>query len=146
MPPRAQRHALIRDIVSRRPIHSQEELLSALRRVAVGVVQSTLSRDLAALNLRKSQGRYVVADTSTVPDRVDLSPAVRGWAACGPHLIVVRTTPGQAQAVALAIDEAADPGIAGTVAGDDTLFIATRNKSLQSAAQDRLARWFGERQ
>ena len=68
---------------------------------------------------------------------------VHGFAACGPHLIVLRTDTGQAQSVAVAIDERADGSIAGTVAGDDTLLVATKNKKTQTVALRRLEQWFG---
>ena len=51
---------------------------------------------------------------------------------CGPHMIVLRTAIGQAQAVAVEIDGHADRSIAGTIAGDDTIFIATHNSKQQS--------------
>ena len=138
------RLTLIREITESGDIRNQKDLLDALARRKVRVDQSTLSRDLSLLNVRKRGGRYAVQKNPISSDRIDLSPAVEGWVPCGPHLIVVHTTTGQAQAVAFAIDQKNDPAVAGTLAGDDTLFVATRNRQQQAVAVRRMAQWFGE--
>ena len=125
---------------------TQAELRSALRRDGVRVDQSTLSRDLAELGSRKFAGRYQPAEPPPPADKLDLAPAVRGFVACGPHLTVVKTDLGQAQAVAVAIDAAGEPAIVATLAGDDAIFVATRNRRTQVIALRRLAEWFGEKQ
>ena len=107
-------------------------------------IESTLSRDLAELSIRKIDGRYRIADPRERPEPSrTLADAVAGWQACGPNLIVVHTAIGQAQALGVAIDRADEPSIAGTLAGDDTLFLATTSGQQQVIALRRLERWFG---
>jgi transcriptional regulator of arginine metabolism len=126
---------------------TQAQLRSLLRRRGHRVDQSTLSRDLAELGIRKSGGRYVAAveETASSNGQAALAGAVRDWVPCGPHLIVVFTTTGQAQPVAVAIDRAIEPAILATLAGDDTIFLATRNRRQQAVAMRRLEQWFGVR-
>jgi len=144
---REKRQQRIRALVQSSVIGTQQEMLRALENGDIRVDQSTLSRDLAELGVRKVGGRYVLSNGQgeTAPPQVDYSGAVLGFVPCGPNLIVVRTAVGQAQPVALAIDAAADPAIAGTLAGDDTIFLATRNSRSQTVALRRLASWFGEK-
>ena len=143
---RAEREQTIRAILQRRAIATQEELRAVLRRRGLRVDQSTLSRDLAELGARKIGGRYrVLNGDGHQPPPVDYGAIVRGFSACGPHLIVVRTTVGQAQPVALVIDAKGDPTIVATLAGDDTIFVATRNRKSQAVALRRLETWFGEK-
>ncbi|HRX86202.1 MAG TPA: arginine repressor [Phycisphaerae bacterium] len=137
-------------IVRTRPVATQFELLAALHRKGVAVNQATLSRDLAEVGIRKTGGRYVVPEeTEPAADEPhSASPfaaAVRRFTCCGPHMIVLRTEVGQAQAVAVAIDRANDPAFAGTLAGDDTIFVATKNRRTQTVALRRLRHWFGEK-
>lgn len=141
-----QRQALIRRLVRRQAIASQQELRAALRAAHCDADQPTVSRDLAELGIRKIAGRYRQNGTHSEPaGAVDLASAVRGFVVCGPHLIVVRTETGQAQPVAVVIDSHGDPSITATLAGDDTIFVATRNRRTQTVALRRLATWFGEK-
>jgi transcriptional regulator of arginine metabolism len=142
---RPQRLETLRDLVTRRDFRNQRQLQQALGVVGIKVNQSTLSRDLAELSIRKSNGRYRI-DASrerSEPSRT-LASAVHGWSACGPHLLVVRTSIGQAQAVGVAIDQADEASIAGTLAGDDTVFVATTSATDQKTAIRRLTSWFGD--
>jgi transcriptional regulator of arginine metabolism len=138
------RQTTIRQLVNAGRVATQQDLLRALRKRRMPVDQSTLSRDLAELGVRKAGGRYVAAET-TVAERetIDYSAVVGTITACGPHLIVVTTQTGQAQPVAVVIDGAADPSIAGTIAGDDTIFVATKSRRTQAVALRRLEQWFG---
>ncbi len=138
------RQAAIREIVAAGGVATQAALRAALRRRGLRVDQSTLSRDLAELNVRKRGGVYVLPPAETPrPAEPDLRGAVRALHVCGPHLIVVHTTIGQAQPVAVAIDARQDPAILATLAGDDTIFVATRNRRSQALALRRLETWFG---
>ena len=140
------RQKRIRELVRTRSIGGQAQLLQVLRKERLPVNQSTLSRDLAELGIRKIDGRYEMAASDAGSSRhFDLSPAVRNWTTCGPHLVVIRTRTGQAQAVGVAIDAAEDPAIAATLAGDDTLFLATAGRRQQAVALRRLTTWFGEK-
>jgi transcriptional regulator of arginine metabolism len=90
--------------------------------------QSTLSRHLKRLSIQKVSGRYQRVE----PGPVEPTQAIRVVEA-PPNLLVLKTSPGYAQVVAVMVDRAPDiPGLAGTVAGDDTVFIAVRDPSLLS--------------
>lgn len=84
-----------------------------------------------------------MAERAVAGTAIDYTSVVRRVESCGPHLIVVRTAVGQAQPVAIAIDAADEASIAGTVAGDDTILVATRNRRSQVVALRRFEQWFG---
>ena len=146
---KTQRQALVRQLVESDGAVTQRELRSALRKEGFRVDQSTLSRDLAELGIRKAGGKYVptpVNETAANPTEavaVNLAAAVKSYTPCGPHMIVVRTAIGQAQPVSVAIDVKEDPSIVATLAGDDAIFVATRNRRTQVVALRRLEQWFG---
>jgi transcriptional regulator of arginine metabolism len=98
--------------------------------------QSSVSRDLRELGVAKRGDRYVLPEESApvLDDFSTVSRFVRGIRPAGPNLIVVRTTAGAAQSVAIVLDRADWPEAAGTLSGDDTIFVATAN----AAAQRRL--------
>jgi transcriptional regulator of arginine metabolism len=143
---RIERHDAILALVRDEAVSTQTELAEALRRRGHEVVQTTVSRDVAELGLvkvRAPSGRLVYAPPGT-PDadrlRV-LGLAVRRFArsseAAGP-LVVVRTPPGCANALAQAIDASGHRAIAGTVAGDDTVFVAVREGFEPAELRDEL--------
>jgi transcriptional regulator of arginine metabolism len=138
------RQAAIKRLARAGRVSTQQELLEALRKKRLPVDQSTLSRDLSEIGVRKVGGRYLLLETSAAgAGRPDYSPVVHGLMTCGPNLIVVSTDAGLAQPVAVAIDQAADSSIVGTLAGDDTIFVATKNRRTQNVALRRLEQWFG---
>jgi len=128
------RQAILR-LVRDRAISTQAELAEALREEGHDVVQTTVSRDVHDLGLTKVRapsGRLVYAAAgSDDADRLRaIGVAMRRYATCveqaGP-LVVVTTPSGYANALAQAIDEGGHPGIAGTIAGDNTIFLAPRD-------------------
>ncbi|HYI75793.1 MAG TPA: arginine repressor [Gaiellaceae bacterium] len=132
---RHDRQSVILELVRERALSTQAEVASALRDNGYDVVQTTVSRDIADLGLvkvRAPSGRLVYAPPgSTDGDRIRaLAAAMRRYAlsveAAG-TLIVVTTPSGYASALAQAMDEAAHPSIAGTIAGDNTIFVAARD-------------------
>lgn len=145
MPAKQDRLDAIRELIESNTVSSQRALLKALRRRGLRVTQSTLSRDLVELGIVKRAGRYVVQDAPAQdPQAIDYSKVVLDIVPCGPHLAVVKTVVGQAQPVAVRIDEADDAAIVATLAGDDVVFVATRNRQGQVVALRRLHSWFGE--
>ena len=131
---RMARERAILEIVATHPVATQGELARELGRRGAAVTQATVSRDIAQLGLvkvRGESGKLVYARPgASDPDRVgELTAALRRWVvaleAAG-ALVVVRTPPGCANAVGIALDEAALPEIAGCIAGDDTIFLAVR--------------------
>ena len=126
---------LLRDGLVRR----QEDLVRLLKKEGHEVTQSSISRDLRDLGVSKAAGRYVLPSdeaTRANDDFGTLAQFVRGLKRAGPSITVIRTTIGAAQSVAVAIDKAEWPEVAGTISGDDTIFIATAN----DRAQDELVR------
>ena len=128
------RQRAIRDLVALRPIRTQQELAAALRERGFRTTQATISRDVAELGLVKAtrEGtqayalprRLVEAETSG-EDRLrallrDLPIELREAGL----LLIVRTLPGSAHAIAAALDRARWPEVAGSIAGDDTVFVA----------------------
>ena len=132
---RRDRHARILELVREQAISTQGELADALREDGFDVVQTTVSRDLADLGLvkvRAPSGRLVYASPgASDADRLRaLGSAMRryalGVAAAGP-LLVITTPSGYASTLGQALDEAAHPAIAGTIAGDNTIFVAVHD-------------------
>jgi len=122
-------------------VRRQEDLVRLLKKEGHEVTQSSVSRDLRDLRVSKAGGRYVVpADdpTRTNDNFGMLSQFVRGLRRAGPSITVLRTTIGAAQSVAVAIDKAEWPEVAGTISGDDTIFIATANARAQDELVHRL--------
>jgi transcriptional regulator of arginine metabolism len=123
------RQQAILALVAERPVRTQTELARLLARRGHRVDQATLSRDLRALGVAKVAAdggapRYrVVAEP--VPAR-RAAPLIRAVEPVG-NLVVVRTAPGDAPRVGLALDRRHDPAVAGTVAGDDTLLVVVRD-------------------
>jgi transcriptional regulator of arginine metabolism len=144
---RRERQNAILELVRERALSTQAEVASALKESGFDVVQTTVSRDIADLGLvkvRAPSGRLVYAPPGTSDgDRLRaLGAAMRRYAitveAAGP-LVVVTTPSGYANALAQAIDEAAHPGIAGTIAGDNTIFVATRDAAASAALEAELS-------
>lgn len=146
MPLKARRLTAIRELVESGSVATQAQMRKALKARGLAVDQSTLSRDLLELGIRKLGGKYVV-DSSPADSaaEVDLSAAVTSFLTCGPHQIVLRTTTGQAQGVSIEIDRRAEPTIVATLAGDDTILVLTKNRKAQAVALRRLAQWFGDK-
>lgn len=146
-----ERHQLIQKVLRARRIATQQELVDALRAEGVDATQATLSRDLAELGvLRVSRPEGAVYELEPVNAQASPLLAELGdnvlWAADNDALVVLRTRPGMASAVALAIDNARLPGCLGTLAGDDTLFAtparAVSPRKLLHQIQDLFGREF----
>lgn len=162
MSERTERHEVLRRIVASEEVETQSRMMEALAEEGLEVHQSTLSRDLRELGIRKRGGRYrptdpppVGGDVSTTPSRAatvgretrggrPTMPVVHDVIPCGPNLITVRAGTGQAQLLGVLLDEREDPAIAGTIAGDDTVLVITRGRPEQRAALALLEAWFGE--
>ena len=127
---RESRQREILAILDSHRVTSQGELVERLRERGMAATQSSVSRDLRDLGVGWIGGRY--ARPAEREDRNDRDPGVaevahflRGVKAAGPHLAVVFTMAGAAQAVGIALDRAGWPELVGTMAGDDTVFVAT---------------------
>jgi len=144
---RRERQTAILALVRDQALSTQAEVAAALKEAGFEVVQTTVSRDIADLGLvkvRAPSGRLVYAPPGTSDsDRLRaLGAAMRRYAlaAEAAGTLVVLTTPsGYANALAQAIDEAAHPGVAGTVAGDNTIFVAARDGTRAAMLRDELS-------
>jgi transcriptional regulator of arginine metabolism len=116
-------------LIQAKPIGTQQELRAYLERAGVPATQSSVSRDLEELGIVKHRGHYTVprSDGATTRGLLSLDTS-------GENLVVARTEPGLASAVAVDIDAAALPDIVGTLAGEDTIFIAVRDSKSQKSA------------
>jgi transcriptional regulator of arginine metabolism len=110
---KAQRHSAILQLVNGGSVHTQHEIASALARRGVRATQATISRDIQELGLVRSGAGYR-SSTALVRELVLSVELVS-------PLAVIKTPPGTANLVARAVDEAGLEGVAGTVAGDDTI-------------------------
>jgi transcriptional regulator of arginine metabolism len=143
---RHQRQQAILELVSERALSTQAEVAAALSDAGFDVVQTTVSRDLAELGLvkvRAPSGRLVYAPpgASDADRQRALDAALRRYAVgveAAVALLVVTTPSGYANALAQAVDEAGHPAIAGTVAGDNTIFVAVRDGISASTLRDEL--------
>lgn len=127
----ARRNALAA-IIRAEPVASQDQLSNRLREAGYDVTQATVSRDLEALGAIRSKRdghlTYLLPGDAAGEQR-GLDRILGEWglsAEIAGNLVVMRTRPGSAHVVAAALDNAALEAIAGTIAGDDTLFIAVR--------------------
>lgn len=134
---RKQRLLRILELISTRRIHTQEELVEALATDGWDVTQSSVSRDIAALGLVKVDGVYhrplPDAMQGVDPDELRIREGVLSVEAAGDVLVVIRTPAGEANRVAAALDRLRWSSVIGTIAGDDTLFIATKDRAAQRA-------------
>jgi transcriptional regulator of arginine metabolism len=128
---KARRQAIIRDVVQREPIRSQEQLRRRIKAEGFDVTQATLSRDIREIGLVKggSDGAYkapaqVVATPGSATSM--LHRAVGEYLTRVDRvqqLVLLRTGPGQAQPLAVALDGARLPDVVGTIAGEDTVLV-----------------------
>ena len=128
---KGQRHRAILDVVNRDSVHTQQEIAEALARRGLHATQATISRDIQELGLVRSGHGYRSA-AALVRELVLSVELVEPMA-------VIKTPPGTANLVARRIDEAALPGVAGTVAGDDTIIAVLRQRGAGKALKELLA-------
>jgi transcriptional regulator of arginine metabolism len=155
---RTARHRRIVDILNRQPVRSQSQLAKLLADDGLSVTQATLSRDLdelGAVKIRNTGGELIYAVPSEGGDRTPKVPlgesASEGRMArlaaellisaeASANLVVLRTPPGAAQFFASAIDAAELHEIIGTIAGDDTLLLISREPDGGQALADHMLR------
>jgi transcriptional regulator of arginine metabolism len=141
---KARRQSAILDVIAHQAVRSQEQLRHQLVSLGFDVTQATLSRDIKELGLlkRSADGAYQPSAADGVPPGSTLDALGRAAAdyllniEAVQHMVVVKTGTGEAQILAVAIDRARLPEVAGTLAGDDTILIIARDpKSAQAVVQ-----------
>lgn len=116
-------------LINKGDVGDQTTLLERLRANGYDITQPTLSRRLKRLNIRKQRGRYCYVERPNVT-----APDFR-LIAVSPNLVVLRTHPGFAQALAVKLDSENVAGVAGTIAGDDTVLIMTLEEDLEALCE-----------
>src|SRR6476661_5007113 len=134
--PKAERQRLIASVVGRRRVGSQHELQGALKRAGCEVTQATISRDIRELGLEKTRDvlgrpRYVLPERGS---RSDPRESLRAMLAQfgvrvvqAQNIVVVQSELGSAPAIARALDRVEHAKVVGTLAGDDTCLVITRD-------------------
>jgi len=145
------RQQQIRDLIGTRPIRTQQELAAALRDRGFRATQATVSRDVAEMGLVKIGGdngerAYALPMRAGQPETSaderlamilrDLPINIRPAGL----MLILRATPGSAHAIAAALDRTGWPEVAGSIAGDDTVFVACADKPSLDRLQKRLQR------
>jgi len=131
---KSQRHAAIMETIQKQSVHTQEELLERLVSQGFETTQATISRDIKDLKIVKvadADGSYRYS-VSTSEDgsfasklKTIFTEAVYN-ADCAGNIVVLKTYAGMGNAAGAAVDSMKMPGVVGTLAGDDTLFIVAR--------------------
>ena len=135
---KTKRQQKIISLIQARRIGTQQELTALLERAGFVATQSSISRDLLELGVVKHNGHY------TLPRATEGAAArgLLGLDAAGDSLVVARCEPGLASAVAVQIDRAGIDEIVGTLAGEDTVFIAVHERKAQRAVMKKVLELF----
>ena len=137
---REQRQAAILKLIDARQIGRQEELAELLEKKGFSVTQSSVSRDLLDLGIIKAHGHYALPKKT----RNGVAFGLLNLDTAGENLIVAKCESGLASAVAVRVDDANIAEIVGTIAGDDTIFIAVKDKSEQKTVIKKIWEIFEE--
>lgn len=149
---RRRREQAILEITANHVVHTQSELVGALRERGIEVTQSTVSRDIKRLGLVKvptPEGGYryappeIMGDTSPAAQE-ELHEAFEEFVTevgTGSSIVAVSTPPGSASPVAVAIDEADLSGVVATLAGDDTVFVLVREERDRERLLQKFREW-----
>jgi transcriptional regulator of arginine metabolism len=132
---KAERQNLILDLVAAKPISRQDEIARELKNAGLSVTQASISRDLDELGVVKIDGRYAQVELG----KPEASPfGISKIGTSGDNLLVVKCMSGLASAAAVKIDAAAISEIVGTLAGDDTIFVAVADAHAQRSVMKKL--------
>lgn len=144
------RHQKILELIRLYPVNTQEELLEMLRAEGYSVTQSTVSRDIKCLRLQKAlsdDGKYRY--TAPALNQADMKSSFSGILSSSLvsvqsalNIVVVKTYSGMASAACAAIDSIEFSGVVGSLAGDDTIFIACADNSFADELTLRLRNMF----
>ena len=133
------RQGQILRLIRARAIHTQDGLARELKRLGIPATQVTLSRDIRDLGLAKTAGGYQqIAPEHAGPNLATLVAEFVQDVRAAQNLVVVKTSPGHANSVAVALDQEAWPEVVGTVAGDDTILVVAPDRKTAAAVRARL--------
>lgn len=141
---KAFRQGQILRLIRHRPIHTQEELARELKRLGISTTQVTLSRDIRELGLVKTpQGYRQLSPQPGGPGFAQLAAEFLHDVRTAQHLVVLKTSPGHANTVAVALDREDWPEVVGTVAGDDTILVVAPDSRRARLVRERLLKLMG---
>jgi transcriptional regulator of arginine metabolism len=128
---KTRRQSVILDVIQRQPVRNQEQLRQLMRAAGFDVTQATLSRDVRELGLVKGGVAAAYQAPGAPPPNGQSPTALLNRAVADyltrvdrvQQLVVMRTGPGQAQLLGVALDSARLPEVIGTIAGDDTILV-----------------------
>lgn len=147
MTTKAIRHRRILELLEDAPVESQAELRDRLASEGLDVTQATLSRDLADLGVLKGADGYrLPGERPAAPAESRVAEAMRRQVTdldVAEAMVVLRTRPGYAHAVAVELDALRDPSVVGTIAGDDTIAVLVRTRDDLAPTRARLAAFAG---
>ena len=136
---KAYRHGQILKLIRARGIHTQEDLARELQHAGIPATQVTLSRDIRELRLVKTPAGYrEMLPEETGPSFETLATEFLHDVRAAQNLVVMKTAPGHANSVAVALDNEGWPEVIGTLAGDDTILIVTPDNPTAEAVQEKL--------
>ena len=124
MGPKQERQVAIKKLVRERDIANQAELVDQLDKAGIAGTQASVSRDIRELGLIKVEGRYRMPGRKVAADSGGTGELITDLVPVGANLVIIRTVIGAASAVAVELDRLELDDIAGTIAGDDTIFVA----------------------
>lgn len=137
------RRTQILDVLRSESVGTQAELRQKLAKRGIHVTQATVSRDIEELGVVKMREGYRLADSpppaaAPMPTLPTLLKEFMREVRQASNLVIVKTHPGNAHSVAVALDAAEWPELAGTVAGDDTIFVATPGRREASRVRKKI--------
>jgi transcriptional regulator of arginine metabolism len=133
------RHGQILKLIRGRSIGTQEELARALKSVGIDATQVTLSRDIRELGLVKTPSGYrEIEREEPLQQFAMLAGEFLRDARIAQNQVVLRTTPGHASSVAVALDDEEWPEIVGTIAGDDTILLICPDSATAKSVHQKL--------
>jgi len=139
------RQGQILKLIRGHAISTQEDLASELKKEGVLTTQVTLSRDIRELGLVKTPDGYrQIAPQSFGPDLATILAEFLQDVRVAQNLLVLKTTPGHASTLAIALDQEEWPEVVGTIAGDDTVLVIAPDSETASALQGKLLGNLGE--
>ena len=133
------RHGQILRLIRNRKISTQDQLAHELASLGVNATQVTLSRDIRELGLVKTPEGYRQVEAEAYGPSIDTIAAEFLWdAVAAQNLVVLKTSPGHASSVAIALDQEDWAEVVGTIAGDDTVLVVSPDNRTAAALQKRL--------
>ncbi|MGA2328075.1 MAG: ArgR family transcriptional regulator [Bryobacteraceae bacterium] len=138
------RQGQILKLIRSRRVHTQEELAQALKQIGITTTQVTLSRDIHELRLAKtSEGYRPFAEQPAGPGFALLAAEFVQEVRAAQNLVVLKTSPGNANTVAAGLDREEWPEVVGTLAGDDTILVVLPDSTTAEATRQRLLKLLG---